>query len=196
MSYMIETQTKYKKPETKIIYKTSSFEEIIIKPNSLVLCDIDDTVLRYGVTLKDCLDLARKHLVESNDYIDEEDTKAMGLDYWDEYRSDNKPYHTDLEGFKKLEQQLINTNSTLLFVTARSKNHSDTTEKQLVDIGIETKYPIHYTADHKISKADYISKFIQTDSCDHMYFIDDLEICVKLVKNKFPNATCIIFEYK
>lgn len=183
-------------PSNLKIYKTDTFEKIFIKPNSLILCDIDDTILRYEFKLDYFIEMARKDLLDTNDYIDEEDTRSLGLELFDEFRSLNKPFHTDSEGFKKLEKQIIDTGSTLIFVTARSCIYDEQTQKQLESIGIETKYPIHYTFEHKMSKADYIDKFIKTDSYSNIYFIDDFEPTVKLVKNKFPDANCIIFEYK
>jgi hypothetical protein len=183
--------------KTKLsIKKINTFNSIEIKEKSLILCDIDDTVLRYKLTLDDFVVKTKKYLEDVNDFIDMENTLAIASDEFADYREKNIPFHTDKEGFCNFEKKIIETNSKIIFITSRSLKFKKVTESQLESIGIDSnKYPIHFTFDHKMSKADYIEKFIETSQFSQVYFIDDLPTIVKQVKFKFPHFECFIYKY-
>ncbi len=193
----LETNSEKTINSTKLVLKKiNSFNCIEIKEGSLVLCDIDDTVLRYDLTLDDFVISTKKHLEDINDYIDDEDTLAIASNEFANYREINVPYHTDKEGFENLEKKIIETNSKLYFITSRSNQFKTLTESQLELIGINSnKYPIHFTFNHKMSKAEFIEKFIETHEFTQVYFIDDLPTIVKQVKYKFPHFECFIYKY-
>jgi hypothetical protein len=55
----------------------------------------------------------------------------------------------------------------------------------LASIGINvSKYLIYFTFDEKITKAEYIDKFIDWKSYSHVFFIDDISLIAKQVKKK------------
>lgn len=188
MDLSIENQAKPK------LFKISSFANIDIKPGSLVLCDIDDTVLTYPLDLTHWLNETKAHLIAINDYWDDEDCRAIALNEWADYRKVTKPIHTDDTGFKQMEDKVSSTNGQLMFITARSIQCKEKTHQDLKAIGINCdSYPIHFTLDHKMSKAEYVGKFIDTSGYSQIYFIDDNVPTVKLMKLAFPHAYCYIF---
>jgi len=71
----------------------------------------------------------------------------------------------------------------------------------LISIGIDiSKYSIYFSYDSKISKAEYIDKFINTSIYSQVYFIDDISLISKQVKKNstilnvlFTNIIDIIF---
>lgn len=176
------------------LFKINSFASIDIKPSSLVLCDIDDTVLTYPLDLTHWFNKTKTYLIEINDYFDDEDCKAIAQNEWADYREVTAPIHTDDQGFKQMEATLASTNGRLMFITARSAQFKEKTHKDLKAIGINgDAYPIHFTLDHKISKAEYVGKFIDMTGYEQIYFIDDNVPTVKLMKLAFPHAHCYIF---
>jgi len=88
-----------------IIKKINSFNLIDVKENSLVLCDIDDTVLRFDLNLDDFYSSTEKYLKEINDYLDDEDTKIIASNEYNDYRDKNTPFHTDKNGFDNFEKK-------------------------------------------------------------------------------------------
>jgi hypothetical protein len=188
MDVSIENQTKPK------LFKTRSFANIDIKPDSLVLCDIDDTVLTYPLDLTHWFNKTKAHLIAINDYWDDEDCWEIALNEFSDYRKVTKPIHTDDSGFKLMEDKISSTNGQLMFITARSTQYKEKTHQDLKAIGINwNSYPIHFTLDHKMSKAEYVGKFIDTSRYSQIYLIDDNVPTVKLMKLAFPHAQCYIF---
>ena len=179
-----------------IILKTNSFEKINIKPNSLILCDIDDTLLRYKFNLEYFYKKTHDFLISINDYLDETDTKNIAENEFDDYRLLNEPYHTDKEGWENFTNRLKETNSKLIFITARSKEFTEKTKQQFTQNNVNyDEYDVHYTFEHKMSKASYIEKHININGYSNVYFIDDHEYTVKNVKKTFPNIICYLFKY-
>ena len=187
-----QTQTKTK----LIIKKTSSFGPININPNSLVLCDIDDTLIRYDLTLDDFVKKTRDYLISVNDYLDEEYTFCLAKDEFAEYRDSKCPYMTDKKGWDKMYNQIKETCSKLIFITARSIEYKEITRKHFESNELNyLDFDIHYTFEHSMSKAMYIQQYINMDGFDHIYFIDDQVSIVKNVKITFPQIECYIFKY-
>lgn len=183
--------------KTKLkIKKINSFELVEIKENSLVLCDIDDTVLRFDLNFDDFYFKTKKHIQDINNYIDEQDMVKIASKEFSDYRDKNTPFHTDKNGFDKLEKKISDSNSKLYFITSRSEKYKNVTEEQFKLIGIDhSKYPIYFTFDYKMSKADFIEKYIDISNFSQIYFIDDLANITKQVKKKFPEFECFIYKY-
>jgi hypothetical protein len=174
----------------------NSFNRIQIKNNTLVLCDIDDTVLRYKLDLNHFYKDTHKYLMEIDDYIDEVDTMKLARDRFNVYKNNTTPQHTDNKSFDIMLSKISKTNSKLVFITARSIKFKDVTFSELEKLGIDYKmFDIHFTFDYKMPKANYIDKFINLSRYNLVYFIDDNELTVKNVKTKFPQIECFIFKY-
>jgi len=175
-----------------IIYETiSSFDGIKLTNKTLVLCDIDDTIMHYPQCDEKCKEIVK-------------DLKAMGLNGEDLmkelieirqiYKRINPPSHTDYDGFVSMSNKVSELNGKLLFITARDKLSESWTEKQLKQIGIDPlKYDIHYVGT-QISKGEYIKLYIDLTDWDSVIFIDDYESYIKSVLDVHPEIKCYKFE--
>jgi hypothetical protein len=97
----------------------STFDKIIPDVNSLILCDIDDTVLRYDLSLKYFFNNVKKELKDENNYLNDKDISAIAIEEFSDYRDKNIPFHTEKEAFERLEKRIEETNSKLFFITSR-----------------------------------------------------------------------------
>ena len=171
----------------------NSFDEIIITKNkSLILCDIDDTILRFSYNINHFYNNAKLLYPEVSD---NELVNRAERDFYI-HRILNKPFHTDLNGFNNLCKRIKDMNGELIFVTARSYSSEEITKKHFKSLGVDyNKFKIHYVSS-KISKGDYIKKNINLEGCKEIIFIDDLDYNLKNVKKILPQIKCYKFVYK
>lgn len=168
----------------------------ITKHNTLILCDIDETVLRYEKTI----DHFYKMVKEDVPNEEEEFYKNEANDFYRMYKSMGKkishPQHTDIEGFNNMIDQLEKINGSMMFITARNEASMEVTCEHLNDININhEKYKIHFT-NNKISKGEYIKKNININDFNDIIFIDDYESYIKSVTNIFNDKIrCYRFKY-
>lgn len=161
--------------------KINSFDMVnITKPNSLVICDIDNTLLYWKKKSSELYYLVDELYPGCNN--DEKERYAN--DFLNMYKNIYPPIHTDSEGFDILVKKIENMSSQLIFLTARQKINEKFTKKNLNSIGIDlNKYPIHYT-----------DNFIETNKYSEIIFIDDYDSSILSVLNLFPTIICYKFE--
>jgi hypothetical protein len=174
----------------------NTFNDIsITKENTLILCDIDDTVLTFKHLDKDFMYF---YNMIKQDFPDEDIDFIVNeaRDFYNTYRSYNKPIHTDYEGFTNMVTKLKNKNSNICFLTARNEEFKDYTKKDLNNIGINyDDFIIYFTGD-KMSKGEYIKNNINLENINEIIFIDDYDNYLKSVIDLYPNIICYKFEYK
>lgn len=167
-----------------------TFYSVDISQNSLVLCDIDDTVLvfpKYSDTF----------YKEAYDYYtsigyNENLTKKLIKNDWELYSSFKKPSITDKDGFFNLLDKIEKTKSKLCFVTARSNSSEQKTINELTHVNIDcNKMPIYYT--NATMKGNYIKQNINLLDYEHIIFIDDNDMHLENVKKEIPFITCYKF---
>lgn len=161
-----------------------TFDMINIISNTLVLSDIDETILFYD-------DINQKWWKERNEYYmniynTHELVSSHSLDDWFKYIQENKPKHTDKVGFENMLKRIEETNSSLMFVTARHPKFEEITKEHFNHLDIDSsKYEIHYLAG--ISKGEYIKNNIDISKHDQVIFIDDLVKNIKSVTDNFKD---------
>jgi hypothetical protein len=169
----------------------NSFDLInISEPNTLVICDIDQTLLYW-----------KKKPSELYYLVDEmypgcsPEEKEKHAEYFlNIYINIHPPTHTDSEGFDKLIKKIENMSSQLIFLTARQKTTETYTKKDFKAIGIDyDKYPVYYT-DNLVTKGEYIKNNIELDKYSQIIFIDDYDSYIESVLNLFPKIICYKFE--
>ena len=107
----------------------SSFNDIqITKNNTLVICDIDNTILYYPECINTYLEIMK-------DFTEEEMNKEFNY-FCNIYKTINKPTHTDYDGYVNMVNKIKTYNGKLLFLTARNNSCHDATKKQLLHVGI------------------------------------------------------------
>jgi hypothetical protein len=158
-----------------------SFKEIPIQRNTLVLCDIDDTVIVFEK-------LGKKWWIERfDDYYarncDFEFSEEAVLKEWIHTIRTMRPVHVDKNGFEDFVERIEKTGSTLVFVTARSQDISDLTTLHLNSAGIYPKTDVHHT--NNTPKGDYIATVIDFDDFENVVFIDDMEHNIESVHQVF-----------
>ena len=111
----------------------SSFNNIqITKNKTLVICDIDNTVLYYPECINKCLEIMK----DFNDCFTKEKFNKEFNYFCNIYKTINKPTHTDYDGYVNMVNKIKENNGKLLFLTARNNSCNDATKKQLLHVGI------------------------------------------------------------
>jgi predicted secreted acid phosphatase len=174
--------------------KISSFNDVKIeKNNSLILCDIDNTILYYPDCEKRCLEIIKEICPDENSKEFKEEFRIC----CNKYKYITDPTHTDYNGFMNLLNKIKESNSKLLFLTARNKeNYHNKTIKHLSHIGVPfDENDIHYT-NATITKGEYIKKYIDIHKWNQIIFIDDYESYIKTVTDLFPQIISYNFHIK
>lgn len=167
-----------------------TFYSIDIPENSLILCDIDDTVLvfpkypesfykesyHYYTSIGYTIEQA-KHLIENDCNL---------------YNFFKKRIITDKDGFFSLLEKIKKTNSKLCFLTARYEHYHQLTIKELKNVDIDcTEIPIFYT--NGTLKGNYIKQKIDLSNYEHIIFIDDNDFHLENVNKEHPHIMCYKF---
>lgn len=164
----------------------SSFNQIKIeKKNTLVLCDIDDTLLYFPGCDEKCHEILKDLFkVNNNLNYDYELLKLKNM-----YRLINEPRHTDYIGFINMIKKI----DKLEFLTARSQSYDEITQRQFKKLNIDNyNFKIHYT-NNQISKGEYIKQNINLDKWEEVIFIDDYPSYIETVYNLYPQIKCYNF---
>ena len=170
----------------------SSFREIdlVEGKRTLILCDIDETLLTWDKKSSDFYNEVSKTNIN---------TSTMKLillahSQYTTYRCTVPPKATDIEGFCDLLSRNSTTpGSKLMFLTARTASHH--TADDFKHLGLEYKYfDVHYTA-NKISKGEYIKRYINLSKYDDVIFIDDQPNYIHSVLLEVPVVRCYLFAY-
>ena len=175
-----------------------TFEKISIESKTLVLSDIDETILFYdGIDQewwKKKIDYYLNVKKYDSSYASSNassNANIYALDDWFEHIKQNLPNHTDKIGFGKFLENIKNTDSKLIFITARHPDFKQITEDHFNHLGLKSSdYEVHYLGGS--SKGQYIEKNINTSDYKNIIFIDDLDKNLISVKEAFANSNKII----
>ena len=169
----------------------SSFNQINLgKSNTLVLCDIDDTILHFPERDTFCKNI-----------VDDFYPNGFHASYNDElkklkemYILIKEPTHTDYSGFVSMMKTLKANNGQFMFLTARHIDSDKWTRKQLRLLGLNTSdFIIHYTG-AVMSKGDYIKQNIFYKNWTNTLFIDDYDPYIQSVATVCPEIICYKFK--
>lgn len=156
------------------MYVICSFKDIVLQDRSLIICDIDDTILDYGEKIEDYW----KSKIDDPGFL-----------IWHDIVKSISPSLTNND-FHEFLSHIKDTNSEIHLVTHRSKNFIDITLLHLSIFGIEG-IKIHFLGGN--SKGKYsIDKFHVNDR--HVVFIDDSENNHKDILNHIPHVKCFLFK--
>jgi len=167
-----------------------TFDKIVIESNTLVLSDIDETILFYDK-------INQKWWKDKIDYYmnknkcDSSKATIFALDEWFEHIQKNVPRHTDNIGFRNLLENIKQKNSKLIFITARHPDFKQITEEHFNYLGLNpSDYKVHYLGGYP--KGQYIKENINTSNYNNIIFIDDLDRNITSVEKTFPNNNKLI----
>jgi hypothetical protein len=170
-----------------------SFDSIdITNKNTLVICDIDDTVIHFQKNAYYFYDKLKDTFM--NDFNNNDLINITTIIY-DKHKIINRPKHTDLNGFYNLTRKLEELSGNFIFLTARNNKSDEVTKQDLLSIYINPyEFPIHYT-NNSITKGEYINKHIDLDGVSDIIFIDDLDENLISFNSFFPNSKYYKFIY-
>jgi hypothetical protein len=161
----------------------SSFDQIpILYPNSLIICDIDETFLYFPNNYN--------KLLENNINFYNNITIAIektNLE-WSNVINNTVAKATDFDGFIRLLQRLKYNQSNICFLTARSDHleNIEFTKKNFSQIGINyNAFTVMYS--YTIPKGEYIKLNLNLDNYSQVIFIDDMDYNLQNVYNNFGN---------
>lgn len=190
--------------EADIEISVSTFNDIIIVKNSLVICDIDETLLYYeGIDKKWWSETFYRYYQIHKDY---DKADQLCLAEWTSHitSADKYPFFTDRAGYANMIAKINETNSQIVFLTARCEYLRDMTLKHLHHLNIDNPI-LHFTGGQ--CKGKYILENILNvnvranvranvnSDLRNIIFIDDRLQNIVDVKNKLINfnLTCYLF---
>ncbi len=158
----------------------TSFTEIDIHSPTLIVFDVDDTILRYEhIDREWWRAISDRHFAEHGDRL-----KADMLTYvsWHDEICATQPLHTDEDGIKDLLERAKKYNCKIIFLTARKEESHDITSKHLSALGIE--HDEIYYGNITGNKGEILNRVI-IEKYPHFHdyiFVDDVESNVLKVK--------------
>jgi hypothetical protein len=179
-----------------ILIKT--FDSINIPNNSLILCDIDDTVFYFPEITKQWWTNKFDHYYKITSDFDL--AENLSLTDWQNYIKFNFPEYTDKKGFLNFVDKINLGGSKLIFITARQIELEHITILNFNHLQFDvTKYQVHYIG--HVPKGEYIKLNICNENClgyNKIIFIDDIDYNIQSVKDNllFCNLECYKFEQK
>lgn len=165
----------------------NSFNQVPINlTNTLIICDIDDTLLYFP-------ELGPNKYNQIFDYYfstspDLETAIDKTTVCWSNLFGSTLPTHTDINGFKTLLQKLHLYNGGLCFLTARPSHESNIefTRKNFRSLQLNyDEFKVYYS--YTIPKGEYIKSNIDLRSYTNIIFIDDMDYNLVNVKSIFGN---------
>lgn len=153
-----------------------TFDSVEIKNETLVLCDIDNTLMYYE-DMKKYDDVFNKYF-NINSHVNLSHNLAEN-----EMRESVLPKHTDKEGFFRMLGKIKDTNSVLVFITSRDPTTDYITKLEFKTLGISHENFYVHSIGSSISKGRFIVNNININNYDHIVFIDDIQTNLDSVKN-------------
>ncbi len=156
------------------VWKTiRTFSEIDMQENTLILCDIDDTILHHPAINVNWIMMIHRffHLQYKTEHghFNQLQTEIDTNAYLDSIFESVPMRHTDCDGFFAM---LAHQATDLAFVTARHSTTKDFTYDNLRSLDIDPeKYAVHFAGN--MGKGDYINLHFDLSKYDRVVFIDD-----------------------
>ena len=159
-----------------------NYDEIDILQNSLVILDIDETIITYSPITPTWWNDMKKLYTDDHAYNE-----------WVHIISKHIPYLLDEPEFFKLIERVKNTNSKLIFLTARNKKFTELTIQQLIYCKIPISDGDVFFSDKKGLTVYEIKRKYNRK---HIIFVDDKLSNVIDVKKWNPSVKCYHIKHK
>lgn len=174
-----------------MITEINKFSDILFSDKkTLVLCDIDDTLLYFDKDFNYFFNFIKDNMIN----LDHNNVIIESIRLNNLYLNTNKAKPTDYYGFY---QMMTNKNIKIIFLTARHDFSIELTKKHFFHVGLNyDDFIVHYTnyETSKINKGEYLLKnLIDLNNYEDIIFIDDSDFCLKSVNRLFPNIKCYKF---
>jgi len=185
------------------MYTVQRFNEVVpyIKKNTIVVCDLDYTLVHYGKPFLEFLNEART-LMPSNQL---EDYEPIAFDLYHVHRSRNPPIHTDPAGFIHLLMEVLTQGGKLIFVTCRSPEYEAFTRQEFKTLNLDYDFfEVHYIGpqskgdfckryyDRSLGK-EYFDRYSNRDKRYEMILIDDYKKNHRSFHALIPGSKSFLF---
>jgi len=159
-----------------------------IKPNTLVVLDIDDTIISFPNIHKDWWNETYTNLY----YYDKQNAYKQTNLLWLDRIVKSKPSLIDKKNFNKFLEQISQNNCELIFLTARDENIAELTINQLKYCNIDINPTKVFYNRHKGKELEYIVRNIYPN-VKNIVFVDDL--IENLINVAYTFNTPKLFKY-
>jgi hypothetical protein len=170
------------------MYTIHGFGEVIpfLKKHTLVVCDLDYTLVHYGKPFMEFLKEAMKKT--QSDKL--EQYEPVAYDIYHAYRDNHPPIPTDPSGFIHLMKEILQVNGTLMFVTARSPEYEAFTREEFKSLNLDYDFfDVHYIGSSCKGAfcKPYMPKYRQ------LIFIDDYKKNIHAVQDLIPGSKTFLY---
>lgn len=158
----------------------NDYSQIEIILNSLVVFDIDETIIKFPQLGKDWWKNKLNHY--NAIYGDHHKAEINALEDWIEHVKINKPEMINKDSFIEFFNSALDNNCKIIFLTARNEKLKDITYEHLLHLDIinhNKVYDIYFNE----NKGEELEKILSKEEFNDIIFIDDLEENLKDVSN-------------
>jgi hypothetical protein len=170
-----------------MMYEIHGFAEVIpvIDKKTLVVCDIDYTLVHYGKPFIYFLNEARRQ-TRSNQL---EDNEPIAYQTYKKHIHSHLPVPTDPSGFIQLLME-VSRQGKLIFVTGRPPEYEGFTRTEFKALNLDYDFfEIHYIGPR--CKAQYCKQYIP--DYDQICLIDDYKKNIQAFQDLIPYSKTFLF---
>lgn len=166
-----------------MIQQVTSFYQIPLTKKSLVVLDIDETIMAFPhITKAWWRETYKKHYESTND---KKLAENLSVCEWREHVTVHKPYLLDEKKLKNFLGEINEKSCKLVFLTARTPKMTEITHSHLSHCNLE------FSSDnviHDENKGDALATIIQSyPEISNIVFVDDFEKNLINVKTRFSH---------
>jgi len=179
----------------------NSFRGVIpfLKKKSLIVCDIDYTLVDYGKPFLEFLNEVAENEVAENEVAENEVTEnevaeneVAAYEAYDKYIHTHTPVPTDPVGFIQLMKEVLHQDCKLIFVTSRPSYFEAFTRKEFTTLNLEYDFfEVYYVGGQ--SKGEFCKRYITT-KYDQIILIDDYKKNIDSFHDLIPEAKTFLFK--
>jgi hypothetical protein len=170
----------------------NSFSQVKIKPKSLVVLDIDDTILNFPSIRKGWwTDTFNNYYEQEQDY---DRAEELALNDWVNIIANDKAQLLDPINFETFLNKIREQNCELILLTARNDKLRELTKKHLADCKLDIPHNKIY---HNRNKGKKLLELVKNvyNNVSQIIFVDDLESNLNDVEDTFLSYSYDIVLY-
>ena len=152
----------------------TSFFQVDVSHNTLVVLDIDETILQFPEIHEKWWHRKHKYYSDLIGTHDHKTINSLAYSDWLNYVTETNPVHTDKTGLFDLFERIKKSNSHVIFLTARFDDTEELTYSHLKYLGI-SEIPVHFTS--MGPKGVHLNKIIDDKylHVENVVFVDDMD---------------------
>lgn len=160
----------------------NSFSQIKIKPKSLIVLDIDETILKFPSIRKGWwVETFSKYYEQEQDY---EKAEELALFDWENLVINDKAQLLDSDNFETFLDDIKVNECELILLTARNDRLKELTKKHLIDCELDiSSHRIYHSRNKGNKLLDLVSNVFTNIS--QIILVDDLESNLLDVQKSF-----------